>query len=96
MKSNRNIFYFNIIGETPKGGDKKKKDYNPHKVDTIPNKDNLFTRKEAANYLNISVSTLDNYVRAGMLPRVKIGPRMVRFTKEALDEFIKGNNRLKS
>ena len=45
-----------------------------------PQKDRLLTKKETANLLSCSVSTIDNYRRKGILKRHHIGSA-VRFKK---------------
>ena len=50
----------------------------------------LLTRREAAQYLGVSASTLAVWAcnhRYG-LPYVKLGSRLVRYRKEDLDSFI--------
>lgn len=54
---------------------------------------NLLKRQEAADYLGVSISTLDNWARVGILPRVKMGNRSVRYKKESLEQFINENNK---
>lgn len=49
----------------------------------------LFTRKKAAEKLGISVPSLDRLRRAGSIPAVHPTPHSVRFTEEALEEYIK-------
>lgn len=46
----------------------------------------LLTRKEAAQYLNISVSTLDR--NCTDLPKIKLFGKTVMFEKEVLDQEI--------
>ena len=48
----------------------------------------LFTRKEAADSLGISVDTLDRIKARGKISAVNIGAR-VYFTPDAIDSFIK-------
>ncbi|HMQ47941.1 MAG TPA: helix-turn-helix domain-containing protein [Saprospiraceae bacterium] len=45
-----------------------------------PNPENLLTKREAAQLLNVCTSTIDNYARAGELTRHYVG-RVVRFKK---------------
>lgn len=46
----------------------------------------LLSRKEAANYLNISLPTLRSLTASGQIPEVKIG-RSVKYKLEDLDKF---------
>lgn len=51
--------------------------------------DKYLTRQEAAEYLRISVASLDRYVRQGKLPRHRLaGTRTARFIKEELDALV--------
>lgn len=43
--------------------------------------DGLMTRKAAAAFLSVSVSTIDNYAKQGLLTKVPIGDRGVRFER---------------
>lgn len=58
-----------------------------------PNQDKLINKKEAANLLGCSTSTIDNYARRGDLPRYRIGSA-VRFKPSEVLALIKnrGNN----
>lgn len=50
----------------------------------------LLTRREAAEYLGVSASTLSTWACNDryQLPYIKIGGRLVRYRKEDLDAFI--------
>lgn len=52
----------------------------------------LASRKATADYLGISIATLDNWTRAGLIERVKVG-RAVRYTPESIENFIEENNK---
>ena len=45
----------------------------------------LLTRQEAASYLGISVSTIDAWAKVGVVPKVIMGTRSVRFRRGDLD-----------
>lgn len=49
------------------------------------------TRMLAADYLGVSVGTVDNLVRSNQLKSCKVG-KAVRFRWESLDEFISTRN----
>lgn len=49
----------------------------------------LMTADEAAAYLNITKRTVLKWARAGRIERVKISAKVVRFTAEAIDNFLK-------
>lgn len=48
------------------------------------------TPDEAAKYLRVSKATVLREARAGRLPCVRIGRRIVRFPKFRLDDHLKG------
>lgn len=51
--------------------------------------DPIYRRKEAADYLSISLTTLWEWCKAGRLPHpIKMGPRAVGWRKSTLDQFI--------
>jgi len=50
----------------------------------------LFSKKEIAEKLNISVRTIDRLIKSKKLNACKIG-RSVRITQEQLDEFIQAS-----
>jgi len=47
----------------------------------------LLSRKQAAQYLHISISSVDRLLREGSIPSVKIGGR-VFFSEESLDRWL--------
>jgi excisionase family DNA binding protein len=54
----------------------------------------VMTKAQAAHYLHISVATLERWMRAGLLPVVKLqGRRRVLFRKEALDQVLRDHER---
>jgi hypothetical protein len=53
----------------------------------LDDRDILYTRKEAAGYLDKAESTLERWSRDGTLVPRKIGPRHVRYTLRQLREF---------
>ena len=52
----------------------------------------MLTREEAANILNVSVTTLDRWIRAGIVSAVKIGGS-VRIPQSTLDKIIQTGGR---
>lgn len=50
--------------------------------------DKMYTREEAAEKLNMAVSTLDRRRYAGMIEEVRLGPHKIRFTEEALRQYL--------
>lgn len=54
--------------------------------------DQLMTKKEAAELLNISQSTIDNYRKSGVLEAIKIG-KAVRFRRKELQAILNHRNK---
>lgn len=53
----------------------------------LDDRDILYTRREAAEYLKKSEPTLERWAAQGIGPRpIKIGPRSVRYTLRSLRE----------
>ena len=48
----------------------------------------LYTRQETADRLKVSLATLDNWTRLGIIKAQKIGTR-IRYTRKAIDEALK-------
>ncbi len=54
----------------------------------------LLTRPQLASMLGTAVSTLENWARVGIGPRVtKIGPRQVRYHKEDVRAFLEAGQK---
>ncbi|TAK32604.1 MAG: DNA-binding protein [Myxococcaceae bacterium] len=53
-----------------------------------PTEFDLVTYPEAADLLGVQVSTLYSLVHAKRVPHVRIGPRFVRFSRQALRAWI--------
>jgi excisionase family DNA binding protein len=51
---------------------------------------NLLDKKATAERLSISLRTLDNHIKAGRLPFVKLG-KLVRFIPGDIEKFIEGH-----
>jgi excisionase family DNA binding protein len=45
-------------------------------------------KKELAKHLNISLRTVDNWIRNGKLPHIRMGARNVRFKLSEVDEAL--------
>ena len=54
----------------------------------IPNTEKLLDRKQAANFLNVSLPTLDRYILDGKVPAYKISRGAVRFKQRELVESL--------
>ena len=56
----------------------------------VPPELRLYTTAEAAAILNVSLRTLQGWVRGGALPHVRLGEggRLVRIRAQDLDDFI--------
>ena len=49
----------------------------------------LMTAAEVANRLNISIQTVHNYRRRGVLPGIKLGYKVYRFEPAAIARFLR-------
>ena len=52
--------------------------------------DNLLSKQEAAQRLSISLRNLDNRIKAGSIPFVRLG-RLVRFVPSDIEKFIEAH-----
>ena len=61
-----------------------------HTVTAMPQShdNDLMTKREAAEWLRISVRTLERYIDAGAVPVVKLGVRSVRIRRSDLDALL--------
>jgi excisionase family DNA binding protein len=65
------------------------RDRRPAAVGHAVEDDPLFSVKQAADYLGVSVSSLDRWRCYGTGPRfVKVGRKVVRYRRSALDAFL--------
>lgn len=48
----------------------------------------LMTIKETAKILGVSESSLKGMIRRGLIPYIKLSPRVLRFEPEVLEEFL--------
>ena len=49
-----------------------------------PKHEKPLTRRQAADYLSVSVSTVDRYMKNGQLTPLRIGPRLVRIAPDSV------------
>ncbi|MDA7521245.1 excisionase family DNA-binding protein [Verrucomicrobia bacterium] len=47
------------------------------------------TKQELANYLRVSLRTIDNFISRRTVPFVRLGGRMVRFPRTLVDDHIR-------
>jgi excisionase family DNA binding protein len=47
----------------------------------------IYTRQEAADQLQISLSTLDKFLKSGKIKAFRVG-RQIRITEQALQDFL--------
>lgn len=52
----------------------------------------LLTKRQAAQYLSVSIGTVERLMRAGALPYVRVG-MLARFEISALANFVEANTR---
>lgn len=57
----------------------------------ITDEEKLLTKQEIADFLNVSVKTIDKKVHMNEIPFMKIG-RLVRFSKSKILAWAEGNN----
>ena len=55
--------------------------------------DSLWTKKQAANFLGITIRTLETWLKEGRLPRFKI-KRTVRLRRQDVLAHLNANNRI--
>ena len=48
----------------------------------------LLTIEEVMKFMKISRSTVDRLMKTGILPYVKLSPRLIRFRKRDIEELI--------
>jgi excisionase family DNA binding protein len=54
-------------------------------------KPQYFNTKEASEYLGVSTSCLNDLCRAGLIPFIQVSPRLRKWTKDMLDEYLNSN-----
>lgn len=50
----------------------------------------LLTKAEAAEWLGLSVDTLETIIKSGKLPIYRISPRMIRIHRQDLVRYVEG------
>ena len=48
------------------------------------------TRREAADILQVSINSINRYIRSGLLKAHKIGRRLIRIDPRSLEELLQG------
>jgi len=56
-----------------------------------PRTGKLLTKKQVAELLHCSARTVENFAERGILPKVTLGTRMVRFPKDGIERIINAN-----
>tara|TARA_R110002050_G_scaffold299775_1_gene466354 strand:- start:16581 stop:16847 length:267 start_codon:yes stop_codon:yes gene_type:complete len=64
------------------------KEYLDEKFPDTKGKDELLTRKQVAKLLEISLPTLRNYVKRGLIPEKRVGARVLYSKKELLASLV--------
>jgi excisionase family DNA binding protein len=54
--------------------------------------DRLLTAKELARILGVDSTTIQNWVRTGQIPSVKLGTRTRRFRRSEVENWLKKNS----
>ena len=52
--------------------------------------DRLLTKKEVASRLNISLPTVDRFIRKGLLQKIVMSPQIVRISLKSVEQFLTG------
>ena len=48
----------------------------------------LLKKKEVAEKLGISIRSISRFEKAGLLPRIQISPRLIRYNPEVVEKLI--------
>lgn len=51
--------------------------------------DEILTREEVADYLKLPLRTVDYLTASGQLPYSRVGRRLVRFSRQRLDQWFR-------
>jgi predicted DNA-binding transcriptional regulator AlpA len=51
----------------------------------------LLTKRQVAEKLHCSIRTVENFAERGILPKVTLGTRMVRFPEDGIERIIDAN-----
>lgn len=54
-------------------------------IEIKPQPDEMITRQEACKRLNVCLSTIDNWIKAGLLPYSKVGRRVLLQRADVLE-----------
>lgn len=57
----------------------------------VPERERLLSYSELAARIGINTSTLYTLVRQGRIPHVRLGRRLVRFSPQAVEQWIAAN-----
>jgi excisionase family DNA binding protein len=49
----------------------------------------IMTRDEAAKYIGKSVETLDRWIKSGLVPAYRLGPKTILVRKSDLDKLLR-------
>lgn len=55
--------------------------------------DKLLTTAEVCKVLQVSKRTLIRYANAGLIPRIQLSSRCIRFSQDDVRRFVKGNRK---
>ena len=67
---------------------------NPESYRTKPKQDEelrYYTKKDVMEMFKVSLPTVDNWLRDGVLEKTLIGPKLVRFSKAQIEKLITEN-----
>lgn len=57
---------------------------------TNPPADTLYSAEDIENYLGISRATVYTLARKGILPKIRVSPRLIRFRASDVEAFLRG------
>ena len=57
---------------------------------TIPPVDTLYSAEDIENILGISRATVYTLARKGILPKIRVSPRLIRFRASDVEAFLRG------
>jgi len=61
----------------------------PHKPNVLSSPEGWVRKKDVAKHLSVSLRTVDNWIRKGYLPHVRLGYRKIFFKLSDVDESLK-------
>ncbi len=60
-------------------------------ISSITNEELLLTKKQVADRLSVSPRTVENFTNRGLLPKVCLGSKTVRYPASSIEQIIQEN-----